>query len=234
MTSRFLPALTSARCPVVMEVKRHDGHGCDLLGDRVVADLVADYERSGAACVSVVTGRWFGGSQHLLDEVRAATTLPLLQKDFITSPRHVQRAADGGADAVLLTATLLVPSCLQELVECALAAGLDPFVEVANEDEIRAVPQPGRCLVAVNNKDIRHRERGPGTVERSVALLPAVRAAGAGCAVSASGIDRPEEAAALVRRGYDGVLVGRSVLRSTSVGEWADTLRSALDEPALA
>ena len=229
MTLRFRSALTSAACPVIMEVKRHDGHGCDLLGDRDILDLVSEYEQAGAPCLSVVTGRWFGGSQQMLDEVRGhhpAGAAEGLHHQCPACP--ASRGQRSGRR--LLTATLLVPSCLQELVDCALATGLTPFVEVADADEVRSVPQAGQCVVAVNNKDIRHRERGPGTVERSLALLPAVLASGTRCAVSASGIDRPEDASALIRRGYAGVLVGRSVLQSASVRDWAARVRATIPE----
>lgn len=222
MTHPFISAILSSACPVIMEVKRHDGHGCDLLGDRSVGELVADYERAGAPCISVVTGRWFGGSQAMLGQARAATDRPLLQKDFFTSPRQVQRAADAGVDAVLLTAALLASPCLHDLVECTLGAGLVPFVEVDSAAQIDGLRHAGSCVIAVNNKDIRHRERDPGDLDRSTSLLPVVRATGTPCPVSASGIDSPASAAALVRQGFAGVLVGRAVLKTGSVSDWVE------------
>ena len=224
-TDRFVTSLRAAPLPVIMEVKRHDGHGADLLAGRTATEVVAEYEAAGAPCLSVVTGHWFGGSLAMLEEVRAATSLPLLQKDFLTSSRHLRRAADLGVDAVLLTAALLARSTISELVDEALGLGLLPFVETSNEAEIAAVPQPAACIIAVNNKDISRREAGPADHDRSLTLLPCLEAAGAGCTVSASGVDSPARAAELIGSGFDGVLVGRSVLLSGDAVGWADAAR---------
>lgn len=88
----FLEALLASPTPVVMEVKRRDAHGYDMLGGRTPAAIVAAYESAGAPCVSVVTGRWFGGSPALLRDVAALTALPILQKDFITRKDQIRTA----------------------------------------------------------------------------------------------------------------------------------------------
>ena len=78
-------------------------------------------------------------------------------------------------------------------------------------------------MVAVNNKDIRRRERGEARIERSLELLPAVRASGAECAVSAGGIADERVAARLLDAGYDALLVGTALLcgmpRTASIEE---------------
>lgn len=228
----FVEALRAASCPVVMEVKRHDGEGVDLMGGRTPADVAATYQAAGAPCLSVVTGRWFGGSTAMLEEVRAATSLPVLQKDFLTSGRHLRRAADLGVDAVLLTAALLTRAMLTDLIEEARQLGLMPFVETMNAAEIASVAHAGSCVVAVNNKDIRRREIGLSDPDRSLGHLPALRAAGAGCTVSASGVASPAQAAQLIGAGFDAVLVGRSVLLSGDPTAWADEVRRRRGSPA--
>ncbi len=217
----FLDALRAAGLPLIMEVKTRDPHGGDLLGGRGVAEVVRAYEAAGAPCVSVVTGRWFGGTTALLREVAGLTGLPLLQKDFITRHDQVTAARDLGASAVLLTAGLLTTSALGRLTGAALDAGLTPFVEVTTEQEIESLPYADRCAVAVNNKDIKQRERDAPRLDRSRALLPALTAAGVGCPVSASGIEDPADAADLLARGYGGLLVGTSLLRRSDPVAWA-------------
>lgn len=211
--SLFVDALRGARLPLIMEIKRHDGDGADLLGDRSVADVLAEYEKAGAPCVSVVTGRWFGGTESMLREVAEHTTLPILQKDFITRRTQVTRARDLGASAVLLTAGLLPRSSMTSLVDACLSIGLTPFVEVTDEAEIAAVPHADQCVIAVNNKDIRNKERDCGDIGRSLRLLPAVERTGTPCPVSASGIAGPEVAAQLLAAGYAGLLMGTTLLR---------------------
>ncbi|MBV8542277.1 MAG: hypothetical protein JO364_05215 [Pseudonocardiales bacterium] len=220
MTPTFLDALLSAPVPVIAEVKLTDGTGADLLGARPVHEVVDAYHDAGAPCMSVVTGRWFGGSSRLLREVAALTDAPLLQKDFLTRESQLRQARELGASAVLLTATLLPAAVLGHLTEHALRLGLTPFVEVRDEQEIDAVTHGPDCIVAVNNKDIRGRERDRGDLERSVALLAAVAGSGTPCPVSASGIHRPDVAAHLVDSGYAGLLVGTALLRASSPRAW--------------
>ena len=222
MTSAFIEALLSARRPVVMELKRQDAAGRDLFAGRSVEDLVAAYEDAGAPCLSVVTGHWFGGTRDLLREVARATELPVLQKDFLTRRSQLEQAREDGASAVLLTAALLPRSTLGNLVGHAVRLGLTPFVEVSTEAETLRVPHGESCVIAVNNKDIATRERGPADVGRSRDLLPALRRTGTPCPVSASGIDRPDVAARLVREGFAGVLIGTGLLRADSPTHWLD------------
>lgn len=224
MTTAFIEALRGAARPVIMEVKRKDGRGNDLLGERTVAEIVAGYESVGAPCISVVTGRWFGGTEELLREVSAQTRLPLLQKDFITTRRQLLRAQELGVAAVLLTAALLPRAALPDLVEQCLALGLTPFVEVTSEAEIASLPRGEACVVAVNNKDIRGREIEAGDVQRSLSLLPAVMRSGTRCPVSASGIDHPEVAARLLGAGFAGLLMGTELLRARDLPSWLEEL----------
>lgn len=220
MSPTFLEALLTAPIPVITEVKLTDGAGADLLGGRTVAEVIDGYHDAGAPCMSVVTGGWFGGSSQLLREVAALTDAPLLQKDFLTRPSQLRRASELGASAVLLTAALLPAPVLRQLIEHALWLGLTPFVEVCTEEEIDAVSHGPDCVVAVNNKDIRGRERDRGDLERSLALIPAVLGSGTRCPVSASGIHRPEDAAHLVTSGYAGLLIGTALLRTPSPRAW--------------
>ncbi|HEY3144527.1 MAG TPA: hypothetical protein VGJ86_25580 [Acidimicrobiales bacterium] len=216
----FIESLLAAERPVIMEVKRKDAHGNDLLGTRSVAELVAEYEAAGAPCLSVVTGRWFGGTEDTLREVAQLTDLPLLQKDFITRQSQLLKARELGASAVLLTAALLPASSLAKLVDQSLVLGLTPFVEVTNEAEVTSVPVADQCVIAVNNKDIKVQERDAGDIDRSLTMLATVLGTGTRCPVSASGIENPAVAGQLLDAGFAGLLVGTALLRSGRVQDW--------------
>ncbi|MEU9235232.1 indole-3-glycerol-phosphate synthase [Streptomyces subrutilus] len=207
-----------------MELKPRSAEGEDLFRGRSPAEIVARYEAAGAPCLSVVTGRWFGGDAGLLAEVVGRTGLPVLQKDFITRPGQLRAARELGASAVLLTAALLPKAALARLAEGALALGLTPFIEVAGPAEVESLPSCEGCVVAVNNKDIRVRERGDADLARSGRLLPAVLRTGTPCPVSASGIDDPGAAAGLLNSGYAGLLVGTHLLRANRLESWCEEL----------
>jgi indole-3-glycerol phosphate synthase len=225
----FVEALLAARTPVIAEVKRSDANGAGLLGDRSVAEIVDTYQEAGMPCLSVVTGRWFGGTVDMLAEVTARTSLPVLQKDFITRDSQLVRARDMGASAVLLTARLLPAETLRNLIVRTLRLELTPFVEVVDEAEIEAVVHGDECVIAVNNKDITTGERDSGDPDRGVDLLPAVLGTGTSAPVSASGIEHPWVGASLVAQGFSGLLVGTGLLRAASPQCWIDELHRYLE-----
>lgn len=208
-----------------MELKRRSGDGRDLFGGRSAAQIVEAYQELGAPCLSVVTGRWFGGDDRLLADVAQRADRPILVKDFFATERQIAAAGDSGAAAVLLTAELLPATSLTRLAHACLRHGLTPFVEVTSGAQLERLESvAAACVVAVSNKDIRRRERGEPEIERSLALLPAVRRAGAGCAVSASGIADPGVAARLLDAGFDGLLVGAGLLTAPDPGQWVGAL----------
>jgi indole-3-glycerol phosphate synthase len=220
MASGFTSALLAGRLPIIMEVKRSDGEGAELMGERTIADIVGQYVAAGAPCISVVTGRWFGGDDDMLREVAALTDRPLLKKDFITREKQIVAAKEMGASAILLTAKILPAKTFQHLIELALGHELTPFVEVVDHAELETVVHPEECIIAVNNKDINTREREPGDIDTSRSLLEATIAAGTQCPVSASAILDPRIAAELVDLGFKGLLIGTGLLRAESIPGW--------------
>jgi indole-3-glycerol phosphate synthase len=220
MPSGFIDKLLSSDLPVIMEIKKRDGHDKDLFRQRSLPQIVSDYHHAGAPCLSVVTGRWFGGTDEMLRDVARLTSLPILKKDFITTENQISQAKCMGASAVLLTARVLPRSVLAHLITTALRHGLTPFVEAVSEAELEAVVHGEDCIIAINNKDIRRRERGPVDVNRSLALYEPALLTGTRCPVSASGIDEPDVAAGLIAAGFKGVLIGTGLLLAESMQRW--------------
>lgn len=228
MSGRFTEALMCSDLRVITEIKLRTADREDLLRSRSVAGMVKAYEEAGAPCLSVVTGRWFGGTPDLLREVTRLTGLPVLRKDFITKRTDVEESRRLGASAVLVTAGLVPSSSLLKLVTGCLRNGMTPFVEITDEEELSSVPHPEECVIAVNNKSIRTRERGPEDLDRSLSLLPSVLSTGTTCAVSASGVIETGEARHLLGAGFEGVLVGSALMRHRSPEDWLGGLRGAL------
>lgn len=221
----FLGTLAASPSPIIGEVKRTDADGRDLLGGADVGDVVDRYHMLGLPCLSVVTGRWFGGDLGLLSFVRARSSLPILRKDFITRSRDLRRSAELGADAVLLTAELLPAEALDHLVDEARGLGLAPFIELTAEHHVESLTSLEGVVVAVNNKDIRRREREPADLRRSLALVDALRARGCTMLVSASGISGPDDARALLDAGFDGLLIGTALAAGATDDAWAAVRR---------
>ena len=222
MPSRFIDTLLASPLPVVMEVKRKTAEGVELMGERSIPELVSEYMAAGAPCISVVTGRWFGGEDEMLKEVAGLTDVPLLKKDFIVRESQIAAAKEMGASAILLTARFLPKGPFQKLIETTLAHELTPFVEVADQEELDSVVHAEQCIVAVHRDDWLSIQQGEGDIDLSRSLLEATIETGTPCPVSASAITDPRVAAELVDAGFKGLLIGTGLLQSDSVQGWID------------
>lgn len=163
----------------------------------------------GAGCVglSVLTEpEWFGGSVEVLQQVRAATTVPILRKDFITDLRQIAETRAIGADAVLLIARILGDD-LPVFVDAALNAGLEPLVEVHTEEELNAALATSTPLIGINNRDL-----ATLVIDRSVTRRLARLASEAGrVVISESGIRTPGDLLELTPFA-DAFLIGTAVM----------------------
>ncbi len=176
---------------------------------------------AGAGCVglSVLTEpELFGGSVEVLQQVRAATTVPILRKDFITDLRQIAETRAIGADAVLLIARILGDD-LPTFVDAALDAGLEPLVEVHNEEELDAALATSTPLIGINNRDL-----ATLVIDRSVTRRLAHLTAGAGrVVISESGIKTPGDLLELTPFA-DAFLIGTALMAAqdpvTALGEF--------------
>ena len=90
---RFVSSLSAEGLRVIAECKRRSPSRGILRVDYDPAAIAREYERAGAAAVSVLTdGPFFDGDLAHLRAVREATTLPLLRKDFIVTEFQVVEA----------------------------------------------------------------------------------------------------------------------------------------------
>ena len=197
--------------PVIAEIKPSSPSAGDLLKGRALSDIVQAYESGGAACISVVTGKWFGGDISLLSEVSRLTTLPLLRKDLIVNKKQLEESKKHGANAVLLTKKILRKSHLEKLINECVGLNITPFIEVSDINEIEELPTNKNIIVAITNRDIAQKEMDTQSGLNSLNLISKVRI-GAGAIISASGISSPEEANLLVDAGFDGLLIGTALL----------------------
>ena len=105
----FREALEAAdSVSLIAECKRRSPGAGPILPNLDPAALTRGYERAGAAALSVLTDpTYFGASNDDLGVVKAATSIPVLRKDFTLDPLHVYEARAVGADALLLIVRIL-------------------------------------------------------------------------------------------------------------------------------
>lgn len=207
----FQEALGRPGVSVIAEFKRRSPSAGDIREGATVAEIVGAYERAGAAALSVLTEtRNFGGSLDDLRAARAASTLPILRKDFVVDPYQVVESAVAGADAILLIVAALSARELCSLYALALELDLDVLVEVHEDEELeQALEAVDPDLIGINNRDLADFSVD---VERTYELLVDVPAGKT--VVSESGFHSPEQLLELERVGVDAVLVGESLMRA--------------------
>jgi indole-3-glycerol phosphate synthase len=123
---------------------------------------------------------------------------------------------------VLLIAAALSPVELARLAGLAAELGLAALVEVHDEVELEDALGAGATVVGVNQRDLATFEVDTRRAERVVAAMPpgVIR-------VAESGITGPADARRLADAGFDAVLVGESLVRSTDPAEAIAALRRA-------
>jgi indole-3-glycerol phosphate synthase len=223
---RFADALvTPGRIAVIAEHKRRSPSRGAIREDLAPAEVARGYQASGAAALSVLTDEpFFGGRLAHLVEARAATRLPVLRKDFTLEPWQVQEARAAGADAVLLIVAALADAELRELLDEALAVGVDALVEVHDAAELERALAAGARLLGVNNRDLRTLE-----VSLATSLALADRIPDEITAVAESGIRSGADLRRLRDAGFDACLVGEQLMSAADPGA---ALRLLIEEGA--
>jgi indole-3-glycerol phosphate synthase len=158
---------------LIAEIKRASPSRGTIREDFRPADHAKAYEDGGAACLSVLTDRqFFQGSADDLETARAASTLPVLRKDFLCDPWQVAEARAMGADAILLIVAMLDDAALLDLATVARELGMDVLVEAHDEGELDRALLSGARLIGVNNRDLTSFVTDLSVTERLAAHVP--------------------------------------------------------------
>ncbi len=208
----FLKALQNSKPAIIAELKKASPSKGILAQNYHPAFLAHAYEQGGAACLSVLTDHdYFQGSLHDLEAARAASSLPVLRKDFTINRLQIFEAAAHGADAILLIAAILDASDLRQFRELAATLQMASLVEVHDAEELQKAVDCGAEIIGVNNRNLETFEVDVDTSVRLSYLMPSnvVR-------VSESGIRDRATIELLMRTGFHGFLVGESLMTSSA------------------
>ncbi len=203
---------------IIAEVKRASPSKGVIRADVDVPQLVRAYESGGAAAISVLTEpNHFDGCIADLVSAGKHSTLPLLRKDFVVDEYQVVEAAAAGASAILLIVAALPIEKLAVLHDIAEQLGLNILVEVHDEEEMQKAIDVGASMIGVNNRSLRSLEVSLETSRRLIADKP-----DGIVMIAESGISTRDEIDELRGLGFDGFLIGETLMRS---GDIVGTLR---------
>jgi indole-3-glycerol phosphate synthase len=206
---RFREALAGDGLAAIAEVKRRSPSAGDLRPDADPAALAADFERAGAAAVSILVDARFAGSPADLAAARAAAGLPLLAKGFFSERDELEELRRLGADAVLLLLRDLDDAQMRELLATAEELGLDALVEAHDAEELRRAVELDAAVIGINARDLSTFEIDRRGQLELVEAVPRDRVVVAESAIAARAHGAEAELA-----GADAILVGSTLMRA--------------------
>lgn len=207
--------IAAGQSAVIAEIKKASPSKGVIRADFHPAEIAADYETHGAACLSVLTDRqFFQGAPEYLQAARAACALPVLRKDFLVDAYQVYEARAMGADAILLIAAALDLATMREFEAIAQSLGLAVLVEVHDGEELDAALQLETPLIGINNRNLRTFEVSLQTTLDLLPRIPAGRVV-----VTESGILAAEDVALMRRHDVNTFLVGEAFMREPHPGQ---------------
>ena len=217
----FEQALRAEGIQFICEVKKASPSKGVIAEEFPYLDIAKDYERAGAAAISVLTEpHYFKGSNAYLKEIAETVKIPVLRKDFTVDPYMIYQAKVLGASAVLLICAILSDEELSEYHKIADSLGLSALVEAHDEAEVSRALACGARIIGVNNRDLRDFKVDITNSVRLRKLVPEEIVF-----VSESGMKTPEDIAVLRGNGTDAVLIGEVLMRSADKKEALEKLR---------
>jgi indole-3-glycerol phosphate synthase len=224
----FYGAITKANARginVIAEIKRASPSAGVIFhnsGQFEPAILGRTYEQAGADAVSVLTDeQFFQGRLGYIREVKEAISLPVLRKDFLIDPYQIYQSRAAGADAILLIAEAIASDTqLTALTGLAEGLGLTVLLEVHQRDSWLRVrdlvdfeKKPfTRTLLGINNRNLKTMEV---KIEHSLEL--GRDADNKKILISESGIKCRQDVRRLMEAGFNGVLIGETLMGSDNI-----------------
>jgi indole-3-glycerol phosphate synthase/phosphoribosylanthranilate isomerase len=210
--SRAAPLVQFGADPfLICEVKRRSPSRGGIALGRDAVEQARTYADHGARSVSVLTeqDRFEGSLEDLVRIKQALPGLSVLRKDFLLDLEDVRVSWRAGADAVLLIASLLDTQTLARMHEEALRLGMSALVELHDAEDLEKCRALAPPLIGINCRNLTTFSLD---LLDPVGLLP--RVSWKPRAVFESGVRAPEDVLLARSAGFDGVLVGETVMRS--------------------
>ena len=194
----------------ICEIKKASPSKCVIVEDFHYTNIAKEYEQAGATAISVLTEpNFFKGSDKILKDVSDIVNIPILRKDFIVDEYQIYQAKLIGADAILLICAILDEKILNKFLNIANNLKLSCLVETHNEDEIKMALNSEAKIIGINNRDLKTFRVDIKTSLELQKFIPKNK-----ILISESGIKTVQDIKILKEAGFNGALIGESIMLS--------------------
>lgn len=211
----FRQALAAGGPSIIAECKKASPSAGLLREPFDAVELARSYESGGAAAISVLVERdFFLGRPEWIPSVREAVGLPIMRKDFIISRRQLLETVLLGADAVLLIQRILSPGLMEDLLGWASELDLDVLLEIFIDEDPNPAIASGAGIIGINARNLATFETRIDLVQEMAAGIPSDR-----IRVAESGMRDAGDIRRLSEAGFDAMLIGETLVRSSDPEE---------------
>lgn len=208
-------ALKNSSSGIIAEHKRRSPSKAVINQSHQLLNVINAYQENGATAISVLTDtNYFGGSLEDLFLARSAASIPLLRKDFVIDSYQITEAKAFGADFILLIASILEKAQIQEFTAFAHELNLEVLLEVHSLEELEASYTEDIDVVGVNNRNLKTFEVDLNTSFDIARALDSEKVK-----ISESGLSDTQSIKNLKKAGYNGFLIGETLMKSDRPGE---------------
>ncbi len=199
---------------IIAEFKRKSPSAGDLSNGMDLTEVVKYYQSNNVSGFSVLTDEnYFGGTIDDLTTVKNLNAGPILRKDFIIDEYQIFEAKANGADVVLLIAEALDEYHTTYLATIAKSIGLEVLMEFHSGEELYKLNE-NVDVVGINNRNLKTLKTDLRTSFDLIKKLPYEQTK-----IVESGISSAYEIEELLKIGYNGFLIGESVLKNKGLLE---------------
>ena len=188
--------------------------------DEIIERAIA-YEKAGADAISFITEKhYFKGEVSFIPKLKQHVSLPILQKDFVIDEYQIYEAKLAGSDALLLIVKYLEKEKLKQFVSLCQKLGIEPVVEINDEEDLVKAVTTTTNSIAVNARDLATFEVN---VDKACELLKKVP--DKYITLGFSGVHSHIEVQQYKNAGVKGILVGTELMKAKSIEDFFLSLR---------
>ena len=211
--SKFKASLKDKDQAIIAEIKKASPSAGVISEDFDPVTKAREYKAFGASALSILTEEdYFLGSIQFLKDVKEVSDLPILRKDFIVDIYQIYESKLIGSDCILLIASILSDTELEEFTQLSDSLGLDYIIEVHNEEELRRAQNFLKAMIGVNNRNLKTFNVD---IDNSIRLRKLFKKNN--LFIAESGIKGQEDIDKLVENGINIFLIGESLMKGDFV-----------------